>query len=52
MITKNKIKTDKSLNDQLRDIRDKVSLEIQDMTLEQLKEYIESKKTLCPTHWQ
>ena len=51
-MTKNKIITNKSIIDQLGDIRDKVSLEIQDMTLEQLKEYIESKKTLCPTHWQ
>ncbi len=53
MKTKNEARTDKTVIDQLREIRDTVSLEIQDMTMEQLKEYLDDKKTLHPTAvWQ
>ena len=34
---------------QLRDIRDKISFELKDLTLEQKKEYFKNKKTLHPT---
>lgn len=34
---------------QLRDIRDKLSEEIKDMTCEKLKEYLEKQKTLHPS---
>ncbi len=33
---------------QLRDIRDKLSSEIKDMSYEQLKEYLDKKKSLHP----
>jgi hypothetical protein len=36
----------KSVLSQLRDIRDKLSVEIKDMTYEQLKEYLDKQKTL------
>jgi len=52
---KNDVKkeTDKSVVQELRAIRDKVSLKIKDMTLKQLKEYLNKKKTLHPkTVWQ
>ena len=49
MKTKNKKMTDKTLMDQLREIRDKVSLEIKDMPQEQLKDYLKRKETLYPT---
>jgi hypothetical protein len=50
MKTKNKqTKTTKTLIAELREIRDKLSLEIQDMTLDQIKEYLKKKKTLHPT---
>ena len=53
MKIKNENKTDKNLIDQLREIRDKVSLEIKDMTLEQIKDYLKKKKTLHPSSvWQ
>jgi len=48
MKTKDKIKSEKSLIDQLREIRDKVSLDIKDMTSEQLKDYLNKKETLHP----
>ncbi len=45
-------KQEKSVIQELRTIRDKVSLEIKDMTLKQLKEYFNKKKTLHPSVWQ
>ena len=36
----------KSVLAQLRDIRDKLSVEIKDMSYEQLKEYLDKQKTL------
>ncbi|MEI6133297.1 MAG: hypothetical protein WCQ41_10820 [Bacillota bacterium] len=39
---------EKSLMQQLRDIRDKLSSEIKDMSYEQLKEYLDKKKSLHP----
>ncbi|MBS3913947.1 MAG: hypothetical protein KG003_05575 [Bacteroidetes bacterium] len=45
--------TEKSVMQQLRDIRDKLSADIKDMTYKQLKEYLEKQKTLHPkTVWQ
>lgn len=53
MKTKEKIKSEKSLIDQLREIRDNVSLDIKDMTSEQLKDYLNKKGTLHPNaFWQ
>lgn len=41
----------KSTIEQLREIRDKISMDIKDMTFEQLKKYIEERltETLHPT---
>ena len=48
-----KKKKEKSAIQELRDIRDKIGLEIQDMTFEQLKNYIEKRLTLHPARaWQ
>ncbi len=44
-----KNKTEKSTIQQLRDIRDKIGLEIQDMTFKQLKSYIKKNTTVHPT---
>ena len=53
MKTKDKIKSKKSLIDQLREIRDNVSHDIKDMTSEQLKDYLNKKETLHPNAvWQ
>ena len=53
MKTTDKDKTDKTLIDELREIRDKMSLEMKDMTLEQIKEYLDKKETLHPAAvWQ
>jgi hypothetical protein len=41
-------KTNLPVMKQLRKIRDKVSLEIKDMTYEQLKEYLTKQKKLYP----
>ena len=50
---KTKDKKEKSILQQLRDIRDKLSVEIKDMTYEQLKDYLDRQKTLHPTRtWQ
>jgi hypothetical protein len=50
MKTKTKqTKTTKTLIEELREIRDKLSLEMQDMTVDQIKEYLKKKKTLHPT---
>lgn len=47
------IKKIKSTIEQLRDIREKISLDIQDMNFEELKKYIEKKLTLHPKSvWQ
>lgn len=45
-----KQKTEKTTIEQLREIRDKISAETQNMTSEQLKKYVEErlKKTLHP----
>jgi hypothetical protein len=48
MKTKNIVQTEKTFVEQMREIRDKISLEIKDLTPEQLKEYLNSKKTLHP----
>ena len=46
-------KKEKSAVEQLRDIRDKISCDIQDMTYEQLKKYINERLTLHPqSSWQ
>ena len=47
---KSKQKTEKSTNEQLREIRDKISVETQDMTFVQFQKYIEKqmKETLHP----
>ena len=46
-------KQNKSVMQELRDIRDKISLDIQNMNFEQLKEYIDARLTLHPkTVWQ
>jgi len=39
---------EKSLMQQLREIRDKLSSEIKDMSYEQLKEYLDKQKSLHP----
>jgi pyruvate dehydrogenase complex dehydrogenase (E1) component len=46
MKTKNAIQTDKTVVEQLRQIRDKVSFEIKDLSLEELKDYLNKQKTL------
>ena len=48
-----KSKTEKTTIQELREIRDRISLEIQDMTAEQLKEYFNKQKTLHSSkEWQ
>ena len=46
MKTKDKIKSEKSIIDQLREIRDNISHDIKDMTSEELKDYLNKKETL------
>ncbi len=48
MKTKETKKTSKTLVQQMRDIRDKVNLDIKDLTFEQLRDYIKKQKTLHP----
>ena len=48
-MNKTKIIKEKSVSEQLRYIRDKLSMEIKDMTNEQLKAYLLKQKTLFPT---
>ena len=43
---------EKTLIEQLREIRVKISLDIKDLTTEQMKEYFSKQKTLHPTVWQ
>lgn len=46
-------KKEQSTIQQLRDIRDTIGVEIQDLTYEQLMKYIEKKTTLHPRRvWQ
>jgi len=45
---KEKKKKEKSTLELLREIRDQISLETQDMTFEELKKYIEKQPTLFP----
>lgn len=53
MKTKQNTSTEKTLIEQLRDIRDKVSMDIKDLTFEQLKEYLNAQKTLhAAKNWQ
>ena len=49
MKTKDVIKADKTVIEKLREIRDKVSLDIKDLSLKELKEYMNKQKTLHPT---
>jgi len=44
-----KRKKEKTAIELLRDIREKIGVETQDMTFEQLKSYIEERLTLHPT---
>ncbi len=44
---------EKTMVEQLRDIRDKISLETQDMSFEEPEAYFNQQKTLHPTaFWQ
>jgi len=54
MKTKKKKKTEEiTLIEQLREIRDKISLDIKDLSIEQLIEYLGKQKTLHPKAiWQ
>jgi len=45
---KTKEKKEKSVIQELRDIREKISSEIQNLNFQQLKEYLEKQKTLRP----
>ncbi|MCK9411145.1 MAG: hypothetical protein M0Q53_02515 [Prolixibacteraceae bacterium] len=49
MKTKDKIRSNKTLLEDLREIRDNLSLEMKDMTLDQIKDFLKTKKTLHPT---
>ena len=50
---KTKTKDKPTVMQQLRDIREKISDEIKDMTIEQLNEYFKNQKTLHPAaHWR
>ncbi len=49
MKTKNKKEIKKTTVEELREIRNSISLEIQNMTAEQLIEYFSKKKTLHPS---
>jgi len=46
-----KAKKQKSVIQELRDIREKMSLEIVGLTHEQLMEYFKTRKTLHPAAW-
>lgn len=48
MKTKKK-KKEKSAIEQLREIRDKISMDIQDMTFDELKKYVQERLTLHHT---
>lgn len=50
---KENIKAETDTINKLREIRDKIGIEIHDLSFEQLKKYIENKITLHPTSiWQ
>jgi hypothetical protein len=49
MRTKDKLRSNKTLLEDLREIRDKLSLEMKDMTPDQIKDFLKTKKTLHPT---
>lgn len=49
---KNKEENKKSMVKILREIRDNINLEIQDLTSEELKEYFRNKLTLHPTMYK
>lgn len=42
-------KTVKPVNEQLREIRDNISMDIKDLDHNQLKKYLRAKKSLFPT---
>jgi hypothetical protein len=46
MKTKSIAKEEKTFIEQMREIRDKVSLDIKDLILKELKDYISKQKTL------
>ncbi len=46
---KTKEKKEKSIMKQLREIRDKISLEIMDMNAKEIKDYFKKRRTLHPT---
>lgn len=48
MKTKTKTKIEKSVLQQLREIRDKISADIKDFTYEELMQYLKSQRTLHP----
>lgn len=48
MTSKTNIQTEKSTVAQLREIREKVNLEIKDLSAQQLKDYLNKKETLHP----
>lgn len=50
MKTKNIVSAEKTFVQQMIEIRDKISLEIKDLNPEQLKDYLQSKKTLHPAN--
>ena len=49
MKTKDYIKSDSTLMKELREIRDKLSLEMIDMSLTQIKDYLQKQETLHPS---
>lgn len=52
-MSKTKEIKEKSLIDEMRQIRDKINLEIKDLSVEQLRQYWKTKETLHPKSvWQ
>ncbi|CAD5266946.1 MULTISPECIES: hypothetical protein [unclassified Imperialibacter] len=50
-MTKAKVKTEKGLVKKLREIRDKMNIDMQDMTFEQMKAYLsDMKERKSPQH--
>lgn len=43
-----KTKPQKTMIDELREIRDKISDDLKDLSFDELKEYLEKRKTLHP----
>lgn len=53
MKTKTSKQSKKTVVQHLREVRDKINLDIQDMTIEQLRAYLKKQKTLHPrSYWQ